>query len=100
MTPPQMVHKDTIVYDNVDMHLCSEVTHDDFHHKNDTEHDKKTKHHHHCTVEILTLTAYINDGISTPEVIMIYKKTDINYHKELYTSAFVGSLFRPPIFFS
>ncbi len=100
MMPPQMVHNDTIVYDNVEEHLHSETTHDDFHHKNDSEHDKKTKHHHHCTVEIFTLTAYINETISTPEVLMIYKKTDINYSKALHTSAFIGSLFRPPILFS
>ncbi len=101
MTPPQLVHNDTIVYTDVETHLCSaNNAHEDFHHKNDTEHDKKTKHHHHCTVEILTLTAYIGEIISTPEVITIHKKTNINYHKELYTSTFIGNLFRPPIFLS
>ncbi len=92
MTPPQMVHNDTIVYNDVDKHLCSEATHDDFH----TEHDKKTKHHHHCTVELSVLTFLPTKLIYEIEPFISLEHTEINYYKSLHTSVFVDTIFQPP----
>ncbi len=96
MTPPQMVHNDTIVYNDVDKHLCSEATHDDFHHKNDSEHDKNTKHHHHCTVDLTVLTFLPTKLIYEIEPFISLEHIKINYYKSLHTSAFVDTIFQPP----
>ncbi len=97
MTPPQMVHSDVIVYNDVETHLCSENNfHEDFHHKNDTEHDKKTKHHHHCTMELSVLTFLPTKINYEIKPFISPKNTKINYYKSLHTSGFVGTIFQPP----
>ncbi len=93
---PQMVHSDTIVYDDIDTHLCSGDMHKDTHH-NDSEHDKHTKHHHHCTVEISNITVFLNNTINYEIKSFISSKhTKINFYKSLHTSRFIGSIFQPP----
>ncbi len=93
--PQPSVHKDIIVYDsNINSHL--EQSHEDFHHKNDTEHDKKTKHHHHCTVELSVLTIVL--PIRTVAKVNSFDIQDIkiHYHNPFHTTSFVGTIFHPP----
>ncbi len=67
-----------------------------FHHKDDTEHDKNTKHHHHCTVELSFITVFLPQ-ITTYEVRQFASKIlKLNYYKSLYTSTFVDKIFQPP----
>ncbi len=96
MTPPQAVHNDVIVYDDVETHLEMENTHEHFHHKNDTEHDKKTKHHHHCTVTLFVLTFCLPTKIAHEIKSTISKNTQITYYKSSHTNSFTGNIFHPP----
>ncbi len=91
-----MVHSDTIVYDDMDTHLCTGDMHKDTHH-NDSEHDKHTKHHHHCTIEISNLSVFL-DTITTFEIkpFVSLEQTKISFYKLLYTSSFIGTIFQPP----
>ncbi len=96
MAPPQEVHNDIIVYEDVDAHLELEHTHEDFHHKDDSEHDKNTKHHHHCTVELSFITVFLQQIITYEIRQFTSKILKINYYKSSHTTKFVGNIFHPP----
>ncbi len=96
MMPPGIVHNHIIVYEDVDDHLELEHIHEDFHHKDDSEHDKNTKHHHHCTVELSFITVFLQQIITCEIRQVISEILKINYYKSSHTTKFVGNIFHPP----
>ncbi len=98
MMPPSVIHNHTIVYEDVDTHLRTECTHEDYHHRDDTEHDKNTKHHHHCTIEISVLTVFPPVDLVYDLKHFVFQNIKANYYKHSHTTSFVGRIFHPPKF--
>ncbi len=101
LMPPQIIHNDTVVYHDVNTHnhhSQMDHLHEDYHHKNDSNKDKQTKHHHHCNIQIVTLTAFVHTAVEYSLDYFIPKEiSKIQYYKSLHTTDFIKSLFRPPI---
>ncbi len=91
---------DVVIIGDTNAHYCenledSERKELERHHENDTEHDKNSKHHHHCVdmsiTHIFLPSAFELQFNFSPE----FEKPNFSY-KSLKSSNFLDRLFQPP----
>lgn len=98
MSPPAIVHNDIVVYENEDTleHIHLDYNHEKLHHKNDSEHDKKTEHHHHCSVKFSSFLAILFPLNNFQTISIPYHSPPITFYQKIYNSSYLDGIFQPP----
>lgn len=96
MSPPILAHNDVVVYNDVLEHIDIDEEHEKLHHKNDSEHDKNTEHHHHCSMEFSSVLA-ISFPVSQFQILSITSESSlITYYQVIYNFSYLDGVFQPP----
>jgi hypothetical protein len=92
--PPTQVHTDAIdIADTLENHL--DIAHEKEYHKNDTDKNKKAKHHHHCSVES-TVSSFIESKIQVYFYSYLSRKEIILFYDKMNSSSTIETPEEPP----
>ena len=95
LLPPMEAHTDVVIYDSFTEHVDIDDSHEDIHHQNDSESDKDTEHHHHCSVISFSAEFIPIDTYFKIFSLFIVKQA-INYYQNKYSFSYLKGVFQPP----